>query len=286
MDRLHQRVIHRLVSIFAGLVLFFVGLANIVRLSGRPDWMRVILQRFIAADFPVGTQDYQWWVLLWWVLVAMLPVFLLGLFLTRILVRQSTLTLRSESGYSLRIRDKAVRRYVLDRLRSLDFVEKASVTTCARGKDLRLQTFVSVATDQPLVQVQREIEEDLTGYVKRGLGIERVKLQVEFVELKPRSPQPEPEPEPEPEAEMDLETKAAALATPMEDSVTMAAGLPLLTPVAPSPAVDKPAEEGKKGKGDIWPKFWGGKDAEQQDEKEEDEEAEKAEEGKDDDKRR
>ena len=117
--------------------------------------------------------------------MALLPVLLL---VSRLCTRRPVLTLRTGSGYPLKIRESAAKRYVADRLDELGCIEKSKLDVATAGKALRIHIDVWAVSDKPAADIQREIIDAVMGYVQRGLGIEKVVVDPEFVSLRASSP--------------------------------------------------------------------------------------------------
>jgi hypothetical protein len=117
----------------------------------------------------------------WWLLLLVLPPCVLILWLSQF-YGGKILRLKTEAGHPLRIRQKAVNRYIHDCLISLPCVNDVRVQTRSSGGTLAVDLQVWVAATDKLDNLQEQILKQVVRDVKTGFGATKVLEPVVLVE--------------------------------------------------------------------------------------------------------
>lgn len=177
--------LRRFLSFLCIPLLFLVGMKNVliahlghIGLPSLEAWLKAQVMHVPSS-----------WGHIWWVLILMLPVVLFALWLHQ---RYSgkTLSLDTQAGNSLVIRQKAIERYIRECLMARPFVKDVRITTKGiRGK-LTVKLRVSISADRQIHLLQQQLVEQVVEDAKRGFGITDMPIPDIIVEAV-QSPQPE-----------------------------------------------------------------------------------------------
>lgn len=174
----------RVLTVTSAALLFCIGLVQTLRWAGRPA-LREWIEAHVALVAPAEGYRDSWFLIDpmhgWWYLLMVLPLCILALWI-RDLFANRVLSLATEAGHPLKIRESAVNRYLHDCLSALPFIRGARIGSRSVGGTLVTRVRVWVAATDKLDNLQEVILRQVAEDARRGLGLTKVQEPEVLVE--------------------------------------------------------------------------------------------------------
>jgi hypothetical protein len=192
----------RILTVTSTVLLFCIGLVHTLRWAGQPA-LRGWIETQAAVVAPAEGYHDSWFLAdprhAWWCLLMALPLCILALWIRDLFVDQ-VLSLATEAGHPLKIRESAVSRYLHDCLSALPFIRGARIRSRCAGGALVTRVRVWVSATDKLDSLQETILHQVMNDARLGLGLTKVQepdVLVEAVRARRRKakdagPQAEP----------------------------------------------------------------------------------------------
>lgn len=172
----------RFLTVTSAVLLFLIGLVQTLRWAGRPA-LREWIEAQVALVAPAEGVSGAWYLIDpmhgWWYLLMLLPLCCLVL---AVAFPNRVLSLATEAGHPLKIRESAVNRYFHDCLSALPFIRGARISSRCTGGTLVTRVRVWVSATEKLDSLQEAILRQVMTDAREGLGLTKVQEPEVLVE--------------------------------------------------------------------------------------------------------